>query len=186
MRELTYIYIYIYIYIVTFMTLENVDMCWNYLLHQITSILDDTCPTRKRRMRCKNEPWITNEILDLIFEKNRAWKQAKKYKKPVDITHAKYLRNHTKSIIRRAKSNFVQDYIENNTISAKKFWEKITYIMPTKTSGDKISLVDRESNEHIKDSETANYINTFFANIGTTLRKTLTFHGSMKCQQIQI
>ena len=41
--------------------------------------------------------------------------------------------------------------------------------MPTKTSGDKISLVDKETNMHIKDSETANYINNFFANIGTTL-----------------
>ena len=53
-----------------FMALNDADMCWDYLLHQVTSILDHTCPIKKRKMRCKNEPWVNNEILDLIFEKN--------------------------------------------------------------------------------------------------------------------
>ena len=64
-------------------------------------------------MRNKNEPWITNELLEAIADKDRAWKRAKITKNADDIGLAKRLRNDTKNIIRRAKANFVQDYLED-------------------------------------------------------------------------
>ena len=47
----------------------------------IVNILDDMCPIRNRKVKDRNEPWITDEILDIIHEKNRAWKKAKKTQK---------------------------------------------------------------------------------------------------------
>ena len=44
--------------------------------------------------------------------------------------------------------------------------------MPTRTSDDKISLVDTTTKEHIKDTDTENYVNSFFANVGATLAET--------------
>ena len=41
--------------------------------------------------------------------------------------------------------------------------------MPTKSTSDKINLVDHATHEHITDTETANYVNAFLANIGVTL-----------------
>ena len=152
-----------------YMSYNEVNRCWDYILHLINSLLDEMCPIRKKHVKSKNEPWITNEILELIFEKNRAWKKAKRSKSDEDVAHAKYLRNHTKSVIRRAKSNFVQDYLDNDTITVKKFWEKINYVMPSKSSSSKINLINKLTNNHVPDDDIAHYVNSFFANIGSKL-----------------
>ena len=109
--------------------------------------------------------------LILFSKKKTAWKHAKKTKDPQDIAHAKYLRNHAKSQIRRAKSSYVQDYLVYDNISVKKFWEKINYVMPTNSSSDKINLVDKHTKEHVKDIDTADYVNLFFASIGAILAR---------------
>ena len=121
-----------------FSSLTGVDECWNHILQIITEFLNISCPIKKKFVRTKNEPWVTNEILELLFEKNQAWKKAKKSKTPEDIAHAKTLRNNAKNVIRRAKSSFVQDYLDNDNISTKNFWEKIAMliVMPTRNSGD--------------------------------------------------
>ena len=87
------------------------------------------CPLRERSVKEKGEVWLNNEILELIFDKDKAWKLAKKSKKQEDIEIAKRLRNQTLSVIRTAKANFVQEEL-NGENSAKKFWEKINYVMP--------------------------------------------------------
>ena len=152
-----------------YLLLDHPNDCWDYLSDLISTTINNTCPVRTRVVRCKNEPWINNEILDLIFEKKQAWRRAKRTKNPDDITHAKLLRNQTKYVIRRAKSSYVQDYLENDTIAPKKFWEKINYILPTKTASDKINLIDRDTMKHINDNDVADYVNTFFANVGINL-----------------
>ena len=138
-----------------YMNFNDVNHCWDYMLHLVHSHLDEICPICKRIVHSRNEPWITNEVLELIFKKNRAWKKAKKSKKDEDIAHAKYLRNRTKSVIRRAKPSFVQDYLDNETVSVKKFWEKINYVMPTKSSSNKINLIDVHTNNHAPDDDAA-------------------------------
>ena len=145
------------------------NLCWDYFMDIISATLDDMCPIKKRKVRDKNEPWLTNEIMDLIFEKNRAWRKAKKTKNPVDLDIAKTLRNRTKQVIRQAKSSFVQDYLDNDLISTKKFWEKINYIMPSKDRQSTIKLIDKDSNESIPNDELPSYINSFFTNIGPVL-----------------
>ena len=81
---------------------------------------------------------------------------------------AKRLRNDVKAGVRHAKANFVQDYIEDEMISVKKFWEKISFVTNSKHQS-KIQLIDKTTNLPVSDSDTAMYINTFFTNIGPSL-----------------
>ena len=53
-----------------YMNFNDVNHCWDYMLHLINSNLDEMCPIRNRIVHSRNEPWITNEILELIFEKD--------------------------------------------------------------------------------------------------------------------
>ena len=119
-------------------------------------------PIKMKFVKDRNEPWLTNEIVDLIHNKNLAWKKAKKTKNIDDINHAKTIRNNVKTSIRRAKATFVQDYLENDEISVKKFWEKVNYVMPTKSKQPTINLVDQVTKIPINSNETSDYINNFF------------------------
>ena len=127
------------------------------------------CPIKRRRAKDRNDPWLTNEIIDLIQAKNLAWKKAKRTQDPDDRERARVLRNRTKHVIRQAKSNFVQDYLDNDQISTKKFWEKINYIMPSNDRQCIIKLVDQDSREPVTDNDLASYVNEFFVNIGPKL-----------------
>ena len=154
--------------------LQDPNLCWNYLLDRIHIEIDKLCPLKKRRVRNTNEPWLNNEILEAIFDKDPAWKLAKRSGQEEDITRAKRLRNDVKDMIRRAKRNFVQDELNDDNISAKKFWQKLNYILPTKDRGNTISLVNKENNEVIEDEDLPDYINNFFIEIGPKLANNFT------------
>ena len=109
-------------------------------------------------LNINNNPWLNDEILECIHEKNRAWKRAKRSKDPDDIATAKRLRNDCKATIRRAKGNFVQDYLENDIISLKTFLEKINYLLPSFSSGNSIQLIDKGNNTPVTVEQTPNFI----------------------------
>ena len=64
--------------------------------------------------------------------------------------------------IRRAKGNFLQDYLENDIISVKKLWEKINYLLPSASSGSSFQLIDNANNTHVTVEQTPRFINEFF------------------------
>ena len=90
----------------TFMNTLDPNECWNEILCAICIILDEMCPLKKKNVRDRNEPWLTNDIIDLIHNKDLAWKKARKTKSLDDINLAKNLRNCVKDTIPRAKANF--------------------------------------------------------------------------------
>ena len=65
--------------------LNNVDNCWDYIIQNIEHLINAMCPLKKKKTKDKNEPWLTNELLELIHDKDLAWKQAKISKKDEDI-----------------------------------------------------------------------------------------------------
>ena len=109
---------------------EEPEYCWDFILTTIEGYIDNMCLMKERKVRQKGELWLTNEILELIYDKDMAWKQAKKSKDPDDLIIAKALRNQTLSVIRQAKANFVQQEINDEFGSVKTFWEKNNYILP--------------------------------------------------------
>ena len=117
---------------------------------------------------------MNNGILEAIYDKDQAWKQAKRSGDPDDINRAKQLRNEVKDQIRRAKRDFIQDELENDIGSSKRFWEKVNHILPRKDSGNTIRLIDQDKGLPVEDSETPNFINTFFTNIGPNLAEKFT------------
>ena len=151
-----------------FWDMRDPNACWDFIIKMIENVADTMCPLRERVVKEKGEIWLTNEILELIYDKDNAWKLAKKTNKQEDINYAKRLRNQTLSTIRRAKANFVQEEL-NGDISAKKFWEKINYVLPNSTKNMRFNLIDQTTHDPIPTEETAEYINDFFADIGPTL-----------------
>ena len=104
--------------------------CWEFIIQVIESDINPMCPLKKRRVRNSNEPWLSNGILEAIFDKDQAWKLAKRTNNVEDIIQAKRLRNDVKDIIRKAKKDFIQEELDDTHVSAKKFWEKINTLLP--------------------------------------------------------
>ena len=103
-----------------FFKLILLDQRWDYIENQISAGLDPMCPLRKRLTRNTCEPWLSSEIIEFLHDKDRAWKKASKFHSEVDMLKAKQLQNQTKTTVRQAKANYIQEEIDRNKDDPKK------------------------------------------------------------------
>ena len=122
------------------------EECWYYIENKITAALDPMCPLRKRLIRDNGEPWLSHEIIIWLHDKDRAWKKARKCHSEADLIKAKQLWILAKTVVRRAKARYIQEEIGRNKDDPKKFWEKITMLLPNKNKTSPFLLVDHSTN----------------------------------------
>ena len=96
-------------------------VCWKVIYKVVMDELDRICPLKTRKVRQSNEPWLTNKILEAIYDKDQAWKLAKRTGDSDDIGNARRLRNNVKDIIRRAKRDFIQEELLRDETATKNF-----------------------------------------------------------------
>ena len=58
----------------------TVENKWHEMLQIIQSKIDISCPLRTIRIKQMKEPWITAPLIELIKDKDKAIKEAKKHK----------------------------------------------------------------------------------------------------------
>ena len=93
-------------------TNNDVNQTWDIMLTNIMSTIDNMCPLKKYKVAKAKEPWVTNEILEMIKDKDRLLRRAKNKNTENDWILARNARNNTNYQIRRAKANFIQDNLE--------------------------------------------------------------------------
>ena len=154
-----------------FYTLENPEIAWNFLKSKILAAIDSMCPKKTFNIKQVKDPWITNEILEAIHDKDHLLSRAKRTNDPTDWVIARRRRNEVKNLVKRAKANFVIDNLNEHKNDSKKFWKSLSDILPTKINNksQKISLKDNNDNLILDDKIAANMMNNFFTSVGPTL-----------------
>ena len=128
---------------------------------------------------CYPDPWITNELLEEIRDKDLALKKARKSGREDHWSFAKNERNRVGRLVELARRDFFHDEERNSRGDPKKFWRNISSCLPSKCSQRaSISLIDKARNCQISSNDTPDYINSFFANIGNDLAKDYTHDWS--------
>ena len=69
-------------------------------------IINKHAPFRKYKIKGRDNPWFSEQLSDLIHERDLAWATVKKSKNSSDWQHCRHLRNKYVSQIRKAKSDF--------------------------------------------------------------------------------
>ena len=145
------------------------DHCWDFIESKINNLIGEMCPLKHRTIKDKGDPWITNEIIELLHDKERAWKTAMDTQNPDDVAEAKRLRNLSKAAIRRSKRDFIQETANRTDGNGPKFWDKMNYILPKKRNCSTINLIDKISEEPVEHEKRADLINSYFSTIGNKL-----------------
>ena len=149
---------------------ENPNLMWEIYLQNITAQIDKLYPIRNYNINQKKEPWINDEIVHMIIEKDRLLLQAKLLNTEETWNTAKRAKNRTKIFIQKAKSNYISESLEINKQNPKTFWRTINNLLPNKKQSDShILLKDLNNNQIIPDDEIPDYINTYFTSIGPKL-----------------
>ena len=159
--------------------------CWETIEGLVRQYLNDSCPQKLFKVKAAGEPWVTNEIIEQIKDKDRALRIARRSNKKEDWVSAKLERNIVGRLVEQAKAEFLREQQIELGDDPKKFWRIVKSIVPGKKSkSPTISLTNKEADKGVQSigvSETADFINSFFAGIGPKLAQNQnerwSFHG---------
>ena len=144
-----------------FYTAQDVDQAWEYLQKTIKKEIDLMCPLKNIKIRKVKDPWITNDILELINDKNDLVHIAKRTHLKEDWQATRIARNLVASIVKDAKRDYLRNELDNN-VDPNKFWKRLHHMFPDKPTTGKIRLKDSITNEKIEEHAIPNCANSFF------------------------
>ena len=115
-----------------FYNIQNIDDAWDYFLNVITVYIDERCPLKNFYIKNRKDPWITNEILEAIRDKDTLLRRAKSSNDPEHWVQAKQARNRVNTNIKNLKADFIKTNLDQHQGDSKMFWKDIQELLPSK------------------------------------------------------
>jgi exonuclease III len=100
---------------------SNANDILNFFETELTKLLDDHAPTIKRRVKGRHTPWMTKELMDLIYERQAKRKQFYISKDPKHDKEYKAIRNYVNNQINYAKRNYFLQKCDT-ALTSTKIW----------------------------------------------------------------
>ena len=158
---------------------KNTDGCMGFFLNNFERLLDEMAPMKRlsnKEIGLKQRPWITNDILKLMKERDQLHKNLVNEVDPTikNIIFAFYKkkRNHVVNIIKTSKNKFYSDFFEENRSNSKKTWEGIRDII---NISRKVRTVPKQISykgaTHTDAQKMSDCFNDFFVNIGNSVEE---------------
>ena len=146
--------------------------CWDIMEATIINVIDKMCPIKTFKVSASQDPWITNELLEEIRDKDLALKKARRTHRDDHWSFARNERNRVGRLVELARKDLFHEEERNSTGDPNRFWRNISSCLPNKTSQKSdIILTDKATDCKIDTNDAPEHINTFFANIGNNLAK---------------
>jgi hypothetical protein len=135
----------------------SVNESWHKWKDKFLQICDKHAPLRHMRVKNRNNPWIDNDVLEKMYERDHKHRKAVSSKDNELWNQYKCLRNEVTALIRQKKKEYYVSKLETSKTS-KEMWSVMNSIVPNKK---KSNTIPPEMN--------ANKFNKYFAEIGITL-----------------
>ena len=124
----------------------------------------------------KFKPWINPEILDLIKERDKLFKELSKENDEIlkNVIKGKYkeLRNRVTSMKRDSKKKYFANFFEKNKKKTTEVWKGIKSLVNIKSANrSSYKLLDANNNLISNQKQMANIFNNYFVNIGSNIAK---------------
>ena len=105
---------------------------WDIMEKKILEQANNFCPIRSFKVKEIREPWITNEAIEALRDKNKLLQKARKSGKEDDWVAAKVARNRIGRDLENLKADFLKNQQQIHKNDPKKFWNTILSIFPSK------------------------------------------------------
>lgn len=106
---------------------------WEGLKSILTSTFDHHAPIIEKHIRGKPSPWLTSELKSFMNDRDNLLKIARKSNKVDDFEKYKHKRNKVNLLIKKAKSTYHQNLLNENASDPDNFWKSIKSIYKVKS-----------------------------------------------------
>ena len=132
---------------------------WQKFYKIIESLLDLICLVKQFSFGRDKPPWMPNELIELIKDRDNAIKKAICNQITSRQKLARNVRNCTNTMVRNGKCSYIKDQLEINKKDSKKFWHSIEEVIPGNAQTS---------------NKTSTHLNDYFATKGQTLAEKFT------------
>ena len=158
---------------------DDTDDILEAWLDLFSQVIDKHVPMKHQRVKRKNQPqWISPEILDAMKCRDR-------HKALGNMEEYRFCRNKVIKLIKNAKRNQYQTFIENNKDKPSSIYKIFKEVGAGKGPQKQTNIGSvRNANTHTEDpTEIANIFNNFFVNIANKLKEPVTKTDHEKLRQ---
>ena len=104
---------------------SNVNDAWDSFKTMFLEVIDNIAPVKEIRVKGRTEPWMTSDILEMIYERDQILTLANKNKSIIELRkHFNVVRNKVSDKIREAKANYFSDKVEEHKNNPKLLWKQ--------------------------------------------------------------
>ena len=132
----------------------DINISLNLFNETLTEIFNRHAKIIEKKVKGRKCPWIGNDIKKLMNERDQVLRKARKTKSDNDWSRYKILRNQCNNLLKKNRSYYNKNLIEENSLNPKKFWICVKGIFPTKP------LISSQSSSKPK-SKVMKFPNTF-------------------------
>ena len=158
---------------------NDVNYSLNKFMTKINILLDKYMPLRKinkKEFRRRYKPWISDEILSKIDNKNRLFKKYVKCKnseRKIELNNNyKTQKNEITNLTRQSKKAYYDKYFTENKNNLKKIWQGIKNIINIKSKNqDHPTCLISEEKTISDPTEMAGKFNDFFTSVADNILK---------------
>ena len=139
----------------------DVNRAVEFLQINLKTLLDKHAPLIEKRVRGKPCEWLNEDVKQKINRRDILLRRARRLKDDQSWRAYKNQRNLCNNAVRKAKSTYHRNMLEENKLSPKKFWNVIKSIFPLRSKSSAFQLKDR-----------INEFSKYFSNVVTKMKMT--------------
>ena len=150
---------------------NNPNEMWDVWKQLLTSVIDKHAPLRTKRIKNKSSPWITNELLREIHNRDFLKKKAASTNDPLVWKQFKDARNKTNNSIKKAKRKCFSEKLDANKGNPRKTWRLINELHSRQSKSTRVSQIKTGNQVFTSPGDIAEAFNNHFTNIGQSLAR---------------
>ena len=153
----------------------NVNEAWLNFKTIITDILDMVAPVKKIRIKNRTDPWINNEILHLMEQRDKLMRRFSKNKNDRELKQEfNRIRTKVDKNLKKAKGDYFSNKAEEYKNTPKKLWKHLKETGYSTKPKDHSDIILNINGETCHDTlSIANHFNTFFTTVAAQLAQNL-------------
>ena len=159
------------------------DILWNNFEKTFNHVSDIHAPSRNKRVRSQQTPWLTDSIKRDIDRRDFLKKKSVKYKSEWYHDAYKALRNKINKDIIRAKRNHHVKSIENNKGNPKLMWKHINCLLNKKHKSTSVDFIKTDAGDVSDNQKISELFNEYFSNIAPILSDQITEPNGQEFEQ---
>ena len=147
------------------------NVIWEIFSTIFNQKIDEVAPPKESRIKNRTEPWINNEILELMRERDKVLYHSNRNKANTELReNFNKLRNEVINKCRQAKNSYFSNKIEEHKDNSNQLWKHLKKLGYSHKSKGNSNIVLDINNEKCYDSKTiVEHINDFYINVAAKL-----------------